>query len=252
MIDIQPAAACGASTGHREPLLEIAGVDAGYGMSRILFQVNLCVFEGEVVALLGRNGAGKSTALKTVVGLTALMGGRVLFRGTEISRKASYLVAREGIGFVPQERRIFSDLTVQENLEVGRRRGSGDKSRWTLDRVFGLFPALRELSGRRGGSLSGGEQQMLAIARTLMGNPGLLLLDEPSEGLAPLVVRTLREQILRLRQEGVAILLSEQNLHFTCAVSDRAYLLERGRIQREGKMSELASDHLLLRKYLMI
>ncbi len=238
--------------GRPEALLEMADVEAGYGLSRILFQVNLRVFRGEVVALLGRNGAGKSTALKTVIGLTTLTAGRVLFRNTEVSRKASYLVARAGIGFVPQDRRIFPDLTVLENLEVGRRRETGDKSQWTLERVLGLFPALRTLSGRRGDSLSGGEQQMLAIARTLMGNPRLLLLDEPSEGLAPLVVGTLQEQILRLREEGMAILLSEQNLHFTCAVSNRAYILERGRIQHEGRISELASDHSLLRKYLAL
>jgi branched-chain amino acid transport system ATP-binding protein len=174
----------------------------------------------------------------------------VLFNGREISGKASHLIAREGIGYVPQDRRIFADLTVGENLEVGRR--TGVKAEWTPERIFGMFPALRELSIRRGGSLSGGEQQMLAIARTLMGNPKLLLLDEPSEGLAPIVVRTLVEHILRLKEEGVAILLSEQNLLFTRVVCDRAYLLEKGRIRHEGRMSELANDQRLLGRYLMV
>jgi branched-chain amino acid transport system ATP-binding protein len=252
MAVIQPATECRPSSRSREALLEVDGVDAGYGLSHILFQVNLCVFEREVVALLGRNGAGKSTTLKTIAGLTSLTAGRVLWNGREISGKPSYLVAREGIGYVPQDRRIFGDLTVRENLEVGRRRGESDKAQWTSERVFGLFPALRELWNRRGGSLSGGEQQMLAIARTLMGNPRLLLLDEPSEGLAPLLVRTLQEQVMRLRGEGVAILLSEQNLHFTRAVSDRAYILEKGRIQHGGEMSRLANDQVLLSKYLRI
>lgn len=240
------------SARHGDALLEIAKVDAGYGLSRILHQVDLCVFEGEVVALLGRNGAGKSTLLKTVVGLTTLMAGQVLFGSRKISGKPSYAVAREGIGYVPQDRRIFAELTVRENLEAGRRKGRNGAAQWTPERVFGLFPALRELSSRGGGSLSGGEQQMLAIARTLMGNPMLLLLDEPSEGLAPLLAKTLRDQVLLLRQEGVAILLSEQNLHFTRAVSDRAYILERGRIQYTGDMAELEDDHPLMRKYLRI
>ena len=231
-------------------LLEMAGVDAGYGLSRILFRVDLRVCEGEVVALLGRNGAGKSTTLKTIAGLTPPTAGRVLLNGREISGKASYVIAREGIGYVPQDRRIFADLTVRENLEVGRR--AGGKTEWTPERIFGLFPALRELSIRRGGSLSGGEQQMLAVARTLMGNPRLLLLDEPSEGLAPIVVKMLAEHILRLKQEGVAILLSEQNLLFTRGVCDRAYLLEKGSIQHEGRMSDLANDQRLLSRYLMI
>jgi branched-chain amino acid transport system ATP-binding protein len=238
--------------GVRQPaaLLQMAGVDAGYGLSRILFRVDLCVFEGEAVALLGRNGAGKSTTLKTIAGLTPPTAGRVLFNGREISGKPSYVIAREGIGYVPQDRRIFADLTVRENLEVGRR--AGGKMEWTPERIFGMFPVLRELSSRQGGTLSGGEQQMLAVSRTLMGNPRLLLLDEPSEGLAPIVVRTLAEQILRLKEEGVTILLSEQNLLFTRGVCDRAYVLEKGRIRHEGRMPDLANDQGLLRRYLMI
>jgi branched-chain amino acid transport system ATP-binding protein len=235
---------------HPATLLEMAGVDAGYGLSRILFRVNLRVYEGEVVALLGRNGAGKSTTLKTIAGLISPTAGHVMFNGREISGKASYLIAREGIGYVPQNRRIFADLTVRENLEVGRR--AGGKLEWTPERIFEMFPALRELSLRRGGSLSGGEQQMLTVARTLMGNPRLLLLDEPSEGLAPLVVRSLAEQVLRLKEEGVAILLSEQNLLFTRDVCDRAYLLEKGSIQHEGRMSDLVADQGLLSRYLML
>jgi branched-chain amino acid transport system ATP-binding protein len=238
--------------GRREILLELAGVDAGYGVSRVLFQVDLRVFEGESVALLGRNGAGKSTVLKAITGLARLTAGRVTFSGREVSGRPCYQVAREGIGYVPQDRRIFGDLTVRENLEVGRRRPESGKAPWTPERALALFPVLGELSNRRGDSLSGGEQQMLAIARTLMGNPRLLLLDEPSEGLAPLVVRALKEQTLRLRAEGVAILLSEQNLHFTRAVSDRAYILERGRIQQEGSMTELENDPAIMSKYLMV
>jgi branched-chain amino acid transport system ATP-binding protein len=252
MVEIEPSAESRASARHREALLELAGVESGYGVSRILFQVNLCVAEGEVVALLGRNGAGKSTVLRTIAGLTPVTAGRILWNGRDVSGKASYVIARDGVGYVPQDRRIFGELTVRENLEVGRRRGQGGRSQWTLERVVGLFPALRSLANRRGDSLSGGEQQMLAIARTLMGNPRLLLLDEPSEGLAPLVVRTLREQILRLKEEGVAILLSEQNVHFTRGVSDWAYILERGRVQHEGCMSDLGNDQRLMSRYLTI
>jgi branched-chain amino acid transport system ATP-binding protein len=241
-----------AVAGRPAPLLEMVGVDAGYGLSRILFGVDLSVHEGEVVALLGRNGAGKSTTLKTVAGLTPPTAGRVRFSGREISGKPSYLIARAGVGYVPQDRRIFSDLTVRENLEVGRRRCLGGRTEWTTERVFGMFPALRELSSRRGDSLSGGEQQMLTVARTLMGNPKLLLLDEPSEGLAPILVRTMAEQVHRLKEEGLAILLSEQNLLFTRGVCDRAYVLEKGRIRHEGMMSDLVDDQNLLRKYLMV
>jgi branched-chain amino acid transport system ATP-binding protein len=225
---------------------------AGYGMSRILFGLNLRVAPGEVVALLGRNGAGKSTTLKTIMGLISPTAGRVLFDGKDVSRLPAHAIARAGIGYVPQDRRIFPDLTVRENLEVGRRAGLREEQRWTVPVVCELFPALGALLERRGDSLSGGEQQMLAVARTLMGNPRVLLLDEPSEGLAPLVVRSLTAQVLRLKSEGVTIVLSEQNVRFTVQVSDRAYVLEKGHIRHEGDMRTIAQDRVILGKYLSV
>lgn len=233
-------------------MLDVTDLDAYYGLSHILFGVSLRAAQGEVVALLGRNGAGKSTTLKAIMGLVPPEGGRVIFRGEDLAGKPPHVICRKGIGYVPEDRRIFPDLTVRENLEVGRRvEGNGERC-WTAERAFELFPALKDLARRRGDSLSGGEQQMLAIARTLMGNPALLLLDEPSEGLAPLVVRTMAEHILRLKQAGITILLSEQNLHFATRVSDRAYILEKGRIQYEGGMAELATDEAVRRRHLMV
>ena len=233
-------------------VLELSNLHAGYGVSRILFGVSLHADRGEVVALLGRNGAGKSTALKAIMGIVPLSAGHVLLDGTELGGLPPYLIARAGIGYVPQDRRIFPDLTVRENLEVGRRRGGSLDSPWTLERVEGLFPALRSLAGRRGGGLSGGEQQMLTLARTLMGNPRVLLLDEPSEGLAPVVVRTMIEQLLYLKAGGMTVILSEQNIHFTREVSDRAYILEKGSIQLEGKIKEVFDDKSILDRYLAI
>lgn len=233
-------------------MLEVSGLEACYGLSHILFGVCLRAAQGEVVALLGRNGAGKSTTLKAIMGLVPPRAGRVIFRGEDLAGKPPYVICGKGIGFVPEDRRIFSDLTVRENLEVGRRsQGGGDPQR-NLERAFELFPALRDLPDRRGGSLSGGEQQMLTIARTLMGNPALLLLDEPSEGLAPRVVQAMAEHILRLKQEGMTILLSEQNLHFATRVSDRAYILEKGRIQYEGRMADLMGTPEVFRRHLMV
>jgi branched-chain amino acid transport system ATP-binding protein len=205
-----------------------------------------------VVALLGRNGAGKSTTLKAIMGLVPPVAGRVRFREEDVTGQPPYVICRRGIGFVPQERRIFPDLTVGENLEVGRRQPGAEGGAWTAERVFDLFPALRALARRRGDSLSGGEQQMLTIARTLMGQPALLLLDEPSEGLAPRVVQAMTEQILRLKREGTAILMSEQNLHFAAQVSDRAYIMEKGRIRYEGKPADLRTDSEVRRRYLMV
>lgn len=234
-------------------MLEVSDLDAYYGLSHVLFGVCLRVAQGEVVALLGRNGAGKSTTLKAVIGLVPPAAGRVTFQGQELEGKPPHVICRQGIGFVPEDRRIFPDLTVRENLEVGRRTGrNGGRSGWTPDRVFELFPALKRLEGLRGDTLSGGEQRMLAIGRTLMGNPALLLLDEPSEGLAPLVVRILSEQILLLKQEGMTILLAEQNFHFAARVSDRAYIIEKGRIQYEGRMAELQATPEILRNHLMV
>jgi len=232
--------------------LAVSDLDVRYGPSRVLFGVTLEVAPGEAAALLGRNGAGKSTTLKAVMGLLRPRGGCVRFRGEAIQGRPPYAIARLGIGYVPQERRIFPELSVAENLEVGRRPAPPGRAGWSLERILELFPALGPLLPRAGGSLSGGEQQMLAIARTLMGNPALLLLDEPSEGLAPVVVRALAERLLRLKAGGMTLLVSEQNLHFTAAVCDRAYILERGRIQHAGSMAELAGDREIRRRYLTL
>ncbi|MFB3816590.1 MAG: ABC transporter ATP-binding protein [Candidatus Methylomirabilales bacterium] len=231
------------------PMLEVQDLVAGYGPARVLHGVSLRVGPGEAVALLGRNGAGKSTTLKAVMGLLPAEAGRIRFLGRDVSRLPPYARCRSGMGYVPQERRIFPDLTVLENLEVGRRPGP---PAWTAERVLALFPALRPLAGRRGGMLSGGEQQMLAIGRTLMGGPRLLLLDEPSEGLAPRLADALSEQVLRLKREGLAILLSEQNLRFTLRVGDRAYVLENGSVRHEASMAALAADENVRRRHLMI
>ncbi len=230
-------------------VLELSGVVAGYGLGRVLHGVGLTVRPAEAVALLGRNGAGKSTTLKAIMGLVPVEAGSIRFGATALIGLPPHAVARRGLGFVPQERRIFPDLTVGENLEVGRRPGGGW---WTAERVLDLFPALRPLLRRLGGTLSGGEQQMLTIARTLMGSPALLLLDEPSEGLAPRIVAGLAEQIHRLKTEGLAILLSEQNIWFTLGVADRGYILEKGRIQHEAPMNDLAADETVRRRYLMV
>jgi branched-chain amino acid transport system ATP-binding protein len=244
------AASAGADAQWR-CLLEVTDLEAGYGLGRVLFGVSLRVRRGEVVALLGRNGAGKTTTLKAVMGLVPSTAGRVIFEGRDVSRLPAHMIARSGIGYVPQDRRIFPDLTVRENLEVGRQAARGE-ARWSVQRVCELFPALGPLGDRRGESLSGGEQQMLAIARTLMGNPTLLLLDEPSEGLAPKVVQTLASQVLQLKDEGVTIILSEQNVRFTTLVSDRAYVLEKGHIRHEGPVRNMAADASILGRFLRI
>ena len=229
-------------------MLELEGVEAGYGLSRVLHGVSLRAEAGEVVSLLGRNGAGKSTTLKSIVGLVAVTGGRIRFDGREISGRPTHEISRLGVGYVPEERRIFSDLTVAENLLVGRK-GTGA---WSAERVYDVFPKLSELAGRRAGSLSGGEQQMLTVARTLMGNPRVVLLDEPSEGLAPVIVRALGEQIAALKREGLTILLSEQNLKFAARLADRAYIIEKGLIRFDGPMAALMADEAMRRQYLTV
>jgi branched-chain amino acid transport system ATP-binding protein len=228
-------------------LLDVHEIHTAYGLSRVLFGVSVDVRAGECVCLLGRNGVGKSTTMRSIIGLTPPQAGRVTWKGIDITGWEPYRVARAGIGFVPEDRRIFADLTVWENLDVARKPGS-----WTLDRVFDLFPKLRELSGRNGGYLSGGEQQMLTIARTLMGNPELLLLDEPSEGLAPIVVDHLREQIGRLKREGLTILLAEQNVEFSLALAERVYVLEKGSIRFSGPAERLRDDDALRHELLAL
>jgi len=228
-------------------MLELDQVHAYYGRSHILHGVSLRARAGEVVCLLGRNGAGKSTTLKAVVGLVRVGEGAVRFEGRDITRLPTPRISRLGIGLVPEDRRIFADLSVLENLRVGERRDG-----WTLERAFDVFPALRPLAGRRGGSLSGGEQQMLTIARTLMGAPRLLLLDEPGEGLAPVVVRALGECITALKGDGLTIVLSEQNLRLARRLADRAYIIERGEIRFEGTIAELDADDRIQRAYLSV
>jgi branched-chain amino acid transport system ATP-binding protein len=230
-------------------IIEIKGVHTYYGTSHILFGVSMEVQEGETVCLLGRNGAGKTTTLRSIIGLTPSRSGSIKFKGEEITGKAPYVISRQGIGFVPEDRRIFPSLTVREQLEVARKAGVGN---WTVEKVYELFPQLKKLEKHMGNQLSGGEQQMLTIARTLMGNPELLLLDEPSEGLAPLVVDDLMEQIRKLKREKIALLLSEMGLGFAVELSDRAYVIDKGQIQWSGTCSELQKDEELKRKYLAI
>jgi branched-chain amino acid transport system ATP-binding protein len=231
-------------------ILDVADIHTAYGLSRVLFGVSLQVAAGECVCLLGRNGVGKSTTMRSIMGLTPPHAGRVTWKGRDVTGWSPHRIARAGIGFVPEDRRIFAELTVWENLDVASRgrRTSG----WTAERVFDLFPKLRELSGRQGGYLSGGEQQMLTIARTLMGNPELLLLDEPSEGLAPLVVDHLGQQIARLKREGLTILLAEQNVAFSLDLADRVYVLEKGAIRFSGPASALRDDEALRHELLAI
>jgi branched-chain amino acid transport system ATP-binding protein len=229
-------------------MLELQAVEGGYGLSRVLHGVTLRAGAGEVVSLLGRNGAGKSTTLKSIVGLVEVTGGHIRFDGRDITRRPTHEISRLGVGYVPEERRIFGDLTVAENLLVGAK-GAGP---WGAARVYEFFPKLGELAGRRAGSLSGGEQQMLTVARTLMGNPRVLLLDEPSEGLAPVIVRALGDQIAALKREGLTILLSEQNLKFAARLADRAYIIEKGQVRFDGSMAALMGDEGLRRKYLTI
>jgi branched-chain amino acid transport system ATP-binding protein len=224
-----------------ETVLEVEALHAGYGPAEVLFGVSLLLRRGEVAALMGRNGAGKSTTLKAIMGLLPARGGRVRFQETDITGLPPYRIARLGLGYVPEDRRIFTDLTVFENLEVGRRAARG-RAAWTPERLFAVFPNLAEMRNRRASAMSGGEQQMLTIARTLMGNPDAVLLDEPSEGLAPVIVEQMAEAVLRMKAEGIAVLLSEQNLDFAAAVSDRAYVIEKGGIRYQGTMEALEAD----------
>jgi branched-chain amino acid transport system ATP-binding protein len=232
-------------------MLELQNAYAGYGDGHALFGVSISVKPGEAVGLLGRNGAGKSTTLKTIMGLVPLSRGRITFLDRDLAGMRTFERSRLGLGYVPEDRRIFPELTVRENLETAVK-PAADGAPWTLDRVFSLFPALAGMQRRPGGLLSGGEQQMLSIARTLMGNPRLLLLDEPSEGLAPLVVGLLRTQIKRLKDEGLTIMLCEQNLRFATAICDRVYVIDTGQIGFAGTFAELESDPEVKRAHLMV
>ena len=233
--------------------LELKEVSTHYGTSHILFDVSLAVDEGEVVCLLGRNGAGKTTTIKTIMGLARASSGSIEFAGENLVGLEPHEIARLGVGYVPDERLIFPDLTVRENLEIATKKGVDPGfEEWTVERIYEMFPALAPLDGNLGGYLSGGEQQMLTVGRTLMGNPSLLLLDEPVEGVAPLVVQELGRQIRKLRDMGLTILFSEQNLQFATKISDRAYIIEKGRIQFQGTIEELENNSEIQKKYLMI
>ncbi|MBF0496350.1 MAG: ABC transporter ATP-binding protein [Deltaproteobacteria bacterium] len=229
--------------------LVVDQINTYYGLSHILFDVSLDVAQGEVVVLLGRNGAGKTTTMRSIMGLTPSQTGSVTFKDCDITKWPPYKIARLGIGFVPEDRRIFPDLTVKANLDVGRK---GKHIKWTYERIYKFFPKLEEMANRPGGDLSGGEQQMLTISRALMGNPDLILLDEPSEGLAPLVVKTLGDFIDVMKQEGMTVLLSEQNVKFALAHSDRAYIIDNGQIKYHGLIEELEKDEEVKKRYLAV
>ena len=233
-------------------MLSVKDLHAYYGRAHILHGISLKAKAGEVVALLGRNGADKSTTMKAIIGLVPPSKGDVRFAGRRIDRLAPYRIARLGLGYVPEERRIFTDLTVMENLSVGRQPARPGAPTWTEDRLFALFPNLGRMRDRPGGRMSGGEQQMLTIARTLMGNPRCVMLDEPSEGLAPIVVEQMGQSIHALKKQGLSVLLSEQNLHFCQSVADRAYIIEKGQIRFAGSMAELMADAALREQYLSV
>jgi branched-chain amino acid transport system ATP-binding protein len=223
----------------------------GYGVGAVIHGVSIDVDAGEVVCLLGRNGAGKSTTLRSIMGLTPPRSGRIEFMGEDITRRQPFAIARLGIGYIPDDRRIFADLTVEENLSIVRRVTRRD-GHWTLDRVCELFPALTPLRSKSGSGLSGGEQKMLAIGRALMGNPTLLILDEPSEGLSPLMVRTLVDAIHQIRKDGVTLLIADQNVKFARRIADRGYIMEKGHIRYSDRLDALWANEEIVRKYLAV
>jgi len=229
-------------------MLNVKSIHTFYGLSHILFDVSINVSKGEVVGLLGRNGAGKSTTMRSIMGLTPPKEGSITFKGEDVTGEKPFLLFRKGMGYVPDDRRVFADLSVDDNLDIVHQRDTT----WNKGRVYELFPALAEIKTRRAGHLSGGEQQMLTIARALMGSPELLLLDEPTEGLAPLIVRGLEEQILKLKDAGISILLSEQNVRSALKMITRAYVIDNGRIRFEGTVAELEANEEVKRKYLMV
>ena len=235
-----------------EAVLSVKGLSAWYGRAQILFDVGIEAGRGEVVALMGRNGAGKSTTFRSIMGLTRRMQGEVTFGGRSLRGLEPFQIARLGVGYVPEDRRIFRGLTVMENLEVGRQPPRQRAPVWTPDKLFRIFPNLGEMPGRLGGRMSGGEQQMLTVARTLMGNPYLVMLDEPSEGIAPKIVEDMARMILALKQEGLSVLLSEQNLNFARLVCDRAYVIEKGQVRYEGTMVDLMQNETVKRECLSV
>lgn len=232
-------------------MLDVKDINTYYGLSHILFDVSLSVQKGEVVCLLGRNGAGKSTTMKSIMGLTPPKQGEIVFKGNRVTGMPAYQMCRKGVGFVPDDRRVFADLTVGENLEISARPRQ-DRDGWNQERVYNFFPALRALNGRRAGVLSGGEQQMLTIGRALITNPDLLLLDEPTEGLAPIIVEMLEEKILELKASGLSVLLAEQNQNVALRLSDRAYIIDNGRIRYQGSIEDLRQNEAIRHKYLLV
>jgi branched-chain amino acid transport system ATP-binding protein len=231
-------------------MLEVKEIHTYYGTSHILFGISFNVKEGEAVCLLGRNGAGKTTTFRSIIGLTAPKKGSIKFRDKEIMGKPPYRIAKMGIGFVPDTRRIFPDLTVRQNILVARR--EKEKAVWNLETIYALFPKLRELDTHMGTQLSGGEQQMLTVARTLMTNPDLLLLDEPGEGLAPLVIQAMKEQLGEIKKLGITMLICEHNVGLATALSDRAYVMDKGAIHFQGTIEELRKNEEVRKKYLMV
>ena len=232
--------------------LKVDGIHTAYGLSQVLFGVSLDVKAGECIALIGRNGVGKTTTMRSIMGLTPPRQGQVVWKGHDIARLGPHRICQLGIGFVPEDRRIFPELSVWENLDIARRSGAGGKTTWREEQVFALFPDLAEIRDRRGGVLSGGQQQMLTIARTLMGNPELLLLDEPSEGLAPLIVELLQQRVAELKATGLSIVLAEQNLQFVMALADRVYILEKGEVRFTGTPADLRADEGIVHQYLTV
>lgn len=234
-------------------ILEVNKINTFYGTSHILFDLSLCVNKGELVCILGRNGSGKTTTIRSIMGLTAPKKGSIKFHGEELLGKPPHLIAKKGIGYVPDNRLIFPDLTVRENLLIGIKDSEYSlKEKWNIDKIYEIFPHLKKLDKHLGGHLSGGEQQMLTIGRTLMGNPELILLDEPVEGLAPLVVKDFAEKLIMLKEFGLTILFSEQNVRFSMQIADRAYVINKGKVEYEGSIEELSKNNEVKEKYLMI
>ena len=233
-------------------ILEVKEIITAYGQSQVLHGVSLIVGQGEVVSLLGRNGVGKTTTFRSIMGLTPPRSGRIRLKGSDLAGKKPFEIARLGVGYVPDDRRIFADLTSEENLEIARRLATKSRGPWTIENVYRIFPVLERLKASKGSTLSGGEQKMLAIGRALMKNPEIILLDEPSEGLAPLVIRNLAEVILEIQRSEVTILLADQNIKFCRKVAGRGYIMEKGLIQYQGEMNDLWQNEELVRKYLAV
>lgn len=235
-----------------DPFLSVEGADVYYGASQILFGVNLSVEQGQTMALLGRNGAGKSTTFKMIAGISPPRRGKVVLAGLALSGRPSYWIARSGIGYVPENRQVFPEHSVDDNLIVGAKKGANGESHWCRERIYEVFPILASMKARMAGRLSGGEQQMLTIARTLMGNPDVLLLDEPSEGLAPIIVQAIGELIKTLRRMGVTILLAEQNMHFCLGIATHATVIDKGQIVYRATIDELRHNEEIKQRYLAV